>query len=290
MNFRYTGYLCVILSAVIFGCMPVMAQIIYGGGGNALSLVFFRSLFALPALFLLMVRTEKKNIGVSWKTLLKITILTGFGLALTPIFLFTSYNYVSSGTAMVIHFVYPVLVLLGCTLFFHERIGKVKLLCVLICTSGIALLCDLSAGGRPLGMILAFISGITYSFYIIYLDKSNLKTMGHFKLGFYCALITSVLLLLYTLFTGTLTLSMTPAAWGTAVLFANIVTVGAVVLFQLGIKKAGPQNAAILSAFEPLTSLIIGILFLGEAINLRMGIGVILILASVIMLTRTDVA
>lgn len=288
MKPKQKGYLSVILSAVIFGCMPVMARFIYSGGGNALSLVFYRSLFALPALYLLMRKTEKESIKISGKILLKITVMVGFGLALTPVFLFSSYNYIPSGTATTIHFVYPVLVLLGCSLFFREKIGPVKLLCVLICTAGITMLCDLKAGGQLPGILLAFFSGVTYAFYIIYLDKSNLKSMGHFKLGFYSAVITSALLLGYTVCTGSLTLDMTAPAWGMSVLFANLVTVGAVVLFQIGVRKVGPQNAAILSTFEPLTSLLSGVLFLGEAFSLRTCVGVVLILASVTILTRSD--
>lgn len=285
MNPKYKGYVCVILSAVIFGCMPVMARFIYGGGGNALSLVFYRSLFALPALFYLAARTERESLKITGKTLVKITVMVSLGLALTPVFLFTAYNYISSGTATTIHFVYPVLVLLGCRLFFHEKISPAKMVCVVICTGGIVLLCDLKGGGQVLGMGLALASGVTYAFYIIYLDKSSLKYMGHFKLGFYSAAVTSVLLMAYTLCTGALTFHMTPSAWAVSVLFANVVTVGAVVLFQTGVQKIGPQSAAILSTFEPLTSLLIGVLFLDEAFSLKTGAGILLILASVAILT-----
>ena len=49
----WLGYLCVILSAVIFGCMPLGANFLYAQGVTPMSLVFLRNLLSLPVLALL---------------------------------------------------------------------------------------------------------------------------------------------------------------------------------------------------------------------------------------------
>ena len=46
----WLGYLCVILSAVIFGCMPLGANFLYAQGVTPMSLVFLRNLLSLPVL------------------------------------------------------------------------------------------------------------------------------------------------------------------------------------------------------------------------------------------------
>lgn len=292
MNKKYKGYLFVILSAVIFGSMPLMAKYIYAGGGNAISLVFYRSFLALPLIFIIM---KSSNKGVSIKITLdelkKIFILVMGGSALTPVLLYNSYNYVSSGIATTIHFIYPIFVLIGCAILFKEKITLVKALCVLLCTAGILLLSNLGQIGDStdlIGIGLSFASGITFAFYVIYLDKSGLKSMNQFELGFYMAIITAIAVLIYAAFTKTFTYSMTPGSWILTFIFANLVTVGAVVLFQTGIRYIGPQKASILSTFEPITSILTGILFLGEPLSFKTGVGIVLILISVVLLSKFD--
>ena len=290
MAHKKKGYFFIILSAVIFGCMPLMADRIYEGGGNALSLVFYRSFFALPALYFLSKRERSQNRDMVFDlaVLKKVVILVVFGLGITPVFLFLSYQYLASGIATTLHFIYPVFVLAGCVVFGHRTVTKPKLLCVMCCTVGIFCLCDMSGGGSIFGIFLALLSGVTYAFYIVYLDQSGLKSLPHFRLGFWCAVVVSVLMLPLTAVTGTLTLHMTPEAWILSLLFSNLVTVGAVVLFQRGVEETGAQAASILSTAEPLTSIAIGILFLQEKVHARTLMGVLFILLSVVVLTLFD--
>jgi len=56
MNQTVKGYLFAVLSAVIYGCMPLMAKHIYADGVNPLTLVFLRNLFSLIPLGLLALR------------------------------------------------------------------------------------------------------------------------------------------------------------------------------------------------------------------------------------------
>ena len=54
------------------------------------------------------------------------------------------------------------------------------------------------------GIFLAILSGVTYAFYILYIDKSGLKKMDAFKLTFYLSLVVTGCLLIY----GSVTLVM----------------------------------------------------------------------------------
>lgn len=268
--------------------MPLAAKIIYQEGCNAISLVLYRYLFALPVLFLLARCNKNITMHISKAEFKKMVLLASIGAAFTPVLLFSSYNYISSGAATTIHFIYPIFVLISCALFFKERITAVKAVCVLLCTVGIALFYTPGQQGNLIGIILAFTSGITYSFYIIYLDKSMLKTMNPFKLSFYVAVICSVLLSVYVALARTLTICLTPKAWILTLLFSLSLTVGAVILFQLGVGMIGSQRASVLSTFEPITSIIIGVIVFHEAFNVKIAVGVVLILTSVVLLTLFD--
>lgn len=288
MKGHYKGYLLIILSAVIFGFMPIGAKTVYEGGGNAFSLVFYRSLFSLPTLFILMWKRKDIPMSITKIELKKVIILVVGGIGITPILLFSSYNYISTGTATVVHFVYPVFVLLGCSIFFKEKINNIKIICVVLCMGGIIFLSSPLELGSILGLSLAFFSGITYAFYMIYLDKSGLKNMYHFKLGFYMAIVSCAIMFVFSVATGKLVTTMTSKAWITTFIFANIISVGAVVLFQIGMQTISSQKAAILSTFEPITSIIIGVLLMNEDFTFKIFIGSILILSAVIILTIFD--
>ncbi len=283
---QYKGMLLVILSAVLFGCMPLMAKVIYQNGGTSAGLTLLRNFLALPALWLLM-RRGKGETHLKKGELLPMLLLS-FGFAGTPMLLFASYRSISSGMATTIHFVYPVFVLLGCVLFCHERLSRVKLLCVALCTGGILLFYTPGDSANLIGMLLAFLSGITYAFYIIYLGHSGLSHLAPFALAFWLSIFSSGNLLVYLALTGSLRISMTPLGWGMSLLFSLLIAVAASVSFQIGVKDVGPQRAAILSTFEPITSIVVGMVAFSEPFGIKTALGVLLILAAVIFLTLFD--
>ena len=107
-------------------------------------------------------------------------------------------------------------------------------------------------------------------------------------LAFWVSSFSSVLLAVYLAATGSLAISMTPLGWGMSLLFSLLIAVGASVSFQVGVKEVGAQRAAILSTFEPITSIVVGILAFSEPFGLKTALGVVLILAAVLILTIFD--
>lgn len=275
-----------ILSAVIFGCMPLMAKRIYADGVNTLSLVAMRSLLALPVLYII-IKAVKIDMRISAREFGSVAILCAMGSAITPVLLLYSYNFISSGMATTLHFVYPVFVMLGCLLIYREPIGFIKGLCAALCCAGMA--CFYSPGEvNAVGVILAVVSGVAYAAYMIMLDKSEARFMNPVKFCFYGAAACAVFMLLFCILTGSLTLPKTAGGWALCVLFAVLVMVGAVMLFQVGVALIGAQKAAILSTFEPITGTVIGIAAFNEPFGIRNLMGLILILSAVIILTACD--
>ena len=117
---RLTGYICAILSAVIYGCMPLMAKYIYAEGVTPMTLVLLRNALALPSLALPAL-LQKKPLKRPARQILPLGIPALFGCVLTPVLLFSSYTYIASGTATVFHFVYPCLVLLIGFVFLRKK-------------------------------------------------------------------------------------------------------------------------------------------------------------------------
>lgn len=277
------GFIAVIVSAIIFGCMPLIAKIIYSNGGNAISLIFYRFFLSLPILYWLTKKNKNVDIKITKLEFRNIVLVSIFGYSATALLLFISYNYISTGMATTLHFVYPIFVVLGSILFYKDKPSLLKIICVILCSAGVILFSNNTGSGSLLGIAAAFISGITYSFYILFIDKSGLKEMYSFKLTFYLCLISSVFVFIYSLITGTFTMDITILGWALTMLLSLLVSVGAVSLFQYGIKTVGSHNTAIFSTFEPITSVIIGIMVFYEVFSLRTFIGSAFILSAVII-------
>ena len=280
----WLGYLCVILGAVLFGCMPLGANILYAQGVTPMSLVLLRNLLSLPILALL--GSRQGGLRISHGALLEASAASFFGCWLAPILLFSSYRYLASGMAAVFHFTYPILVVLSGYLL-REKVKKSALGCALLCSLGILLLFDPHGALDPVGVAFALTSGAAYAAYILVLGHFRHREVSGFRLSFYMSSVCAVCTFLLCLATGQLGLPKTSGGWGAAFLFSLSLSVGAVVLFQVGTFRCGAQRAAILSTFEPLTSILVGILFLDESLTPRILLGSALTLLAGVLITMS---
>ena len=285
MNQQRRGMLLTIVSAILFGLNPLLAKTVYGAGSNSLTLTFARVLAGAFIFYGLHHATEKCSIRVSTRQLGKLAICA-LGYAGAPVLLFTSYNYLASGMATTIHFVYPVLVLVGCVLFRHERLDRRRLLCCLLCVGGILSFYTPGGSVSLTGVLISFLSGVAYAFYIVYLSSSGLLQLPPFQLAFWLCLIGAGGIGLLALGTGQMAWPSTLPGWAVLVLFV-LSNAAATFTFQEGNKLVGAQSASLLSTFEPLTSVFVGILIYHEALTLQVGLGIVCILAAVCLLASS---
>lgn len=285
MDTRTKGFFATVVSAIFFGFLPLMVKMICSGGGNTLVAAFFRFALSLPALYIYL-KCKKIPMGITKKEGFDILLITVLGYGGTAVLLFSSYGYIPMGTASTIHFTYPVFTILGCVIFLRERIKKMKVLAAALSFGGILFFYDGGGAVNLQGMTLAFISGMTYAFYTVYLRESSLKEMNTFKTIFYLNAVAAVMIFILSLFTGDFTLDLTPTAWMVAVFLGVATSFIGVFGYQTGVKCIGPQSTTILSTFEPITSVIIGILVYQESFSLRTFFGCLCILSSVVIVAK----
>ncbi len=283
----FKGYVYSILSAVIYGLMPLMATHIYASGVNSISLVLYRNLFAIPLVAILAFK-QNKSFAIPKKSIPQITMIAIIGCCLTPLLLLSSYNFMDSGIATVFHFIYPAVVIILGLLFFKQKLNVKTLFSVILCIGGICLF--YSPGGTLdwRGSALAIISGITCAVYICLLSVFKYKEIPIFLFTFYIIVISSVFLFVFCLVTNSLTLPNNITAWLLCILFANLITAGAVVLLQAGTFIIGGERSSILSTLEPITSIIVGAVFLNEKLTPGSIIGSVLVIASSILIALFD--
>ncbi len=279
------GVLLTVLSAFIFGFTPILAKWTYLGGSNAINLTFWRAALALPVLYIIL-KIRGVSLVITKSEWLHLLIIGTLGQALTTVTLYATYDYLSVGMATTLHFVYPVFVVLAGVIYYKENWTRAKVLSLILAMVGMLTFIDITGQISFTGIFLAILSGVTYAFYILYIDKSGLKKLDAFKLTFYLSLVVTGCLLIYGSVTQSITLHLTPIAWGLTTLISLLVTVGAVALLQMGIKLIGSTKASILCLFEPITSVAFGLILLNEELSLLKFIGCFFILLSAYAITK----
>lgn len=278
------GYIYTALSAIIFGLMPLLTKIIIARGATSLTIAFFRVFYVTIVLFFIL-KIKKIDMHLERRELLSALLTSIFGSGLTIIILNESYNYVDTGIATSLHFLYPLFVAILCCFFYGEKIKKKQIISLSFALVGI--ICFMSKGdGSLFGYFLAIASGLTYAFYLVKMDKTGLVKMNALKLSFYLALFTTIEIFTINLFMQDVVFKMDAIAYGLLLVLALSSSFLATVLLQKGVLLLGSTRASFICLLEPVTSMIVGILWLNEALTLNKGLGGLAIIISLIIFLK----
>lgn len=277
---RAKGFASAICSAICYGLMPLLAKAAYAEGANSVSVAFYRFCLSLFPLFIYFV-CKKVSLKITLAQFMDILIGTVVGYGSTALLLYLSYNYIPSGMATTIHFGYPAMVVAGSALFCREKQSKARWVCLALCLIGVALFYGGAGAASPVGIVIALVSSVTYAFYIIYLAKSRMKDVPVLVLVFYIHAISTVMMLLVAKPLGGIVFHFSARGWFFLVMTSLAISFVAVPLFQSSVRIIGPQNASLLSTFEPITSLIAGVVAFGESFTARTFVGCVFILSAV---------
>ena len=278
------GYIYTALSAIIFGLMPLLTKIIIARGTTSLTIPFFRVFYVTIVLFLVL-KIKKIDFHLEKRDLLSVMLTSIFGSGLTIIILNESYNYVDTGIATSLHFLYPLFVAILCCFFYGEKIKKKQIISLSFALVGI--ICFMSKGnGSLFGYFLAIASGLTYAFYLVKMDKTGLVKMNALKLSFYLALFTTIEIFTMNLFMQDVVFKMDALSYGLLLVLALSSSFLATVLLQKGVLLLGSTRASFICLLEPVTSMIVGILWLNEALTFNKGLGGLAIIVSLIIFLK----
>lgn len=280
------GIICVVISSIGFGLMPVLAKLAYELGGNTYNVLFYRFLFAFIMLWIFNLITGK-SMKITKEQLKLIFVIGLIGYYTTSLALFMAYNYVPAGVATTIHFIYPAIVTVASYFLYKEKIAPLKALALVLSFIGVFMIIGISSDVSLdiRGIALSVVSAIVWAVYVLGVANPLLKGIDSSVLVFYISIISWLSNGTAQALTGKLNLLIPGKALIMVVLLTLLSTVIPLVTFGIGIQVVGPGSASILSTLEPVTSLIVGYLVLSEDITGQMIIGTILIIAAVILLS-----
>lgn len=246
------------------------------------SILIYRFLFALLALAGILL-LDKQTFRIRRKDVLPLLLLAGFYDA-SAVFLFWGYQFMSSGVATTLHFMYPVLTTLIMMLFFHEKKSVWRMVAIALAVSGVYFLSqgDATQSATGIGIFIVLLSALGYALYLVTVSQLKKLEMKGLKMTFYVFLFGCILLLTGTQLCG-IDLQPIPHrnTLGHLVMLAIVPTVISNLALVRAIKSIGSTLTSVLGAMEPVTAVCVGILVFGEPLTASIATGILLIIAAV---------
>ena len=280
------AFLC-LTSAACFGTLGVFGKLASDAGANIPSTLLMRFGLAAGA-FWLMLRVTGGLPGL--RALPRRVVLIGLGLgaagySLQSTFYFAAIDRVDVSLVSLLLYTYPAFVTVAALSLGRAtpslRIG----VALVVASAGLALVL-LAAGTGAfdlVGALFALAASVTYTTYILISDRI-IGDVDPFALATLVLTGATASFTVVGLGTGSLDLSLPAEAWLWLGLIALVSTVVAVSAFFAGLRRVGPSEAAILSTFEPVVTVVLASLVLGERLAPAQLAGGALVLGAVIVL------
>jgi drug/metabolite transporter (DMT)-like permease len=286
MNDRVWGALLVALSATAFGAMAIFARFAYADGTDVVAVLFLRFTIAAALMSAFVVASGRRwPRGRNLAILLAMGAVGYVGQSLS---FFSALNHASAGLVALLLYLHPFLVTLLAALVLRRPLDRRRLLAVGVALAGTALTLGGGIDGKPLGVLLGVLAALIYSIYII--AGSTVLTRED-----PLAAATVVMIAAAAVFGGAVlaTTPVFPAAregWLAVLAIALLCTAVAMGAFFAGVRTLGPADAATLSTLEPVVTIVLAAIFLGEPLQPHQFAGGTLILAAVVWLARAGPA
>jgi drug/metabolite transporter (DMT)-like permease len=272
----------VIGSACCFGSLGVFGKVAYRLGLTTPQLLTYR--FAMAAVLLWLVVVVARQPLPPRRSLIGLAILGGAGYVGQSASYFSALHFIPVSTTALLLYTFPVVVTLLARLLFGEPLGWTKIVAVGLAFIGTMLVVEAQLkAAPPIGIILGLTSAAIYSGYILY-GSRLLPGIPPVSATATIATAAAIVWSGVAGATGQLAVNWTPSRFALLVGFAVIGTTIPVLAFILGLRLVGASRAAILSTFEPASSVLLAVLILGEAANPIQYLGGAFILASVVVL------
>lgn len=274
------------ISSMSFGFSPLFSLALIAAGLSDFDILSYRWLIA--GIVLMMYAFYKKkslrlnSFDEAWKIFL-LSVLR----ALTSVTLLIGYVNISSGIASTINFMYPVIVTLCMVLFFGEKRSLIDYLAIAASIFGVYLLASgdsimVEGGNTKLGLTCSLISAFSFAAYYIVMKQVKADKIEVVKFTTWVMMLCAVYFIIGAfLWNGKLTIVTDAGCWLNILGLGLWSTMVSNITGVKGNRRIGPTMTSILGALQPLTAVILGVLFLNEHLYMRSLIGCTIILVAV---------
>jgi len=288
---RVPGLVLATFGAIAFSGKAIIVKLAYRHGVDAVTLIMYRMLFALP-IFALMAwwasRGKPALSGHDWWGVLGLGF-TGYYLA--SFLDFAGLAYISASLERLILYLNPTLVLVLGLLLYQRHISRRQALGMAISYGGVLLVfgheINLQGADAALGALLVFGSAVSYAIYLSF-SGELVQRLGSLRL---VGLATTVACLLcigqFVLLRPFSAALVAPEVIWLSILNATLCTAAPVLMVMMAIERIGASLAAQTGMVGPMSTILLGALLLGEPFTAWVAAGTLLVLTGIYVFTRS---
>ena len=285
-----SGLLLAAAGSIAFSGKAIIVKLAYRHGVDAITLVMFRMLFALPFFIAMAWWAGRHQAPLTRNDWLGVLGLGFSGYYLSSFLDFLGLQYISASFERLILYLNPTLVLVLGWVLYKRKITYRQGMAMAVSYSGVLLVFghEVSLVGEniALGSILVFGSAITYAIYLTY-SGHLVQRLGSLRLaGLATTVACFFCILQFVLLKPVAALNVVPEVIWLSMLNAIVCTVLPVLMIMMAIERIGPGLTSQIGMIGPLSTLTMGAFFLNETFNLWILMGTVLVLGGVFWVTK----
>jgi len=288
----WPGLMLASLGAVAFSGKAIIVKLAYRYGVDAVTLITYRMLFALPMFALLAWWAGRGKPALTARDIATVLGLGFTGYYLASFLDFAGLAYVTASFERLILYLNPTLVLAMGALLFKRRVTRKQLIALAVSYCGVLLVFghELSLLGPNvmLGAALVFGSAVSYAVYLVF-SGEEVKRLGALRLTGLATTVACLLCIVQFLLLRPVdaALQVAPEVIWLSVLNAIVCTALPVLAVMMAIERIGPAIAAQTGMIGPMSTILMGVLILGEPFTAWIAAGTVLVIAGIFVFTRT---
>ena len=285
-----SGLLLAAAGSIAFSGKAIIVKLAYRHGVDAITLVMFRMLFALPFFIAMAWWAGRHQAPLTRNDWLGVLGLGFLGYYLSSYLDFLGLQYISASFERLILYLNPTLVLVLGWVLYKRKITFRQGMAMAVSYSGVLLVfgheVSLVGDNIALGAILVFGSAITYAIYLTY-SGQLVQRLGSLRLaGLATTVACFCCIFQFVLLKPAAALNVAPEVIWLSMLNATVCTVLPVLLIMMAIERIGPGLTSQIGMIGPLSTLTMGAFFLNETFNLWILMGTVLVLGGVFWVTK----
>ena len=278
------------LGAIAFSGKAIIIKLAYRYGVDAVTLLMYRMLFALPVFLLMAWWAGRGQAALTRKDWWGIIGLGFSGYYLASYLDFAGLAYISAALERLILYLNPTLVVIFGWLVYQRGITWGQCAAMLLSYCGVLLVFghEVGAQGRDAvwGALLVLASAISYAVYMVY-SGEMVKRLGSLRLVGLASSVACFFCIAQFLLTHPLSaMQVAPQVLWLSLLNSTACTVAPVLMVMMAIERIGAGMAAQVGMIGPLSTILMGVWLLGEPLNAWMLAGTSVVMVGIFLFTR----
>ena len=276
--------------AIAFSGKAIIVKLAYRYGVDAVTLIMYRMLFALPLFAVMAWWASRGQAALTRRDWWGVLGLGFCGYYLASFLDFAGLAYITASLERLVLYLTPTIVLLIGLLFYGRRVSRAQLGGVLISYAGVMLVFgrEVSLAGPDVawGTLLVFLSAVSYALYLSY-SGELVQRLGSLRLvGLATSAACLFCILQFLLLRPLSAAQVAPEVLWLSLLNATACTAVPVLLVMMAIERVGAGAAAQAGMVGPMSTILMGVWLLGEPFTGWVVAGTVLVLAGIFVFSR----